>query len=160
MLDRYHLKGTLTGDLESDAFLASHAAAPVLGLLFDQRVRAEVAFTGPQRLYQRIGHLDMARLATFDPEELRHTFAPPPLAVHRFSNKMADYTRRVAQIIVSDYRSDPTNLWSDGAHSVTIRKRLQAMPGFGPGKSVKMKFVLHYLGYRDFSDEEVSDGKK
>ena len=159
MLDRYHAKGTFTGDATEDAFLREYAAAALLGLLFDQRVRAESAFTGPRRLYDRIGHLDMRRLAEFDAETLRGVFAPPPLAVHRFSNKMADYTRMVAQVIVRDYDGKAANLWNDGADSQTIRKRVQALPGFGPGKSAKMKYVLHYFGYRDFSGEAVSEGK-
>ena len=156
MLNRLRDEGTFTGDADEDAFLREHAAAALLGLLFDQRVRAESAFTGPRRLFNRIGHLDMRQLAAFDPEELRGVFAPPPLAVHRFSNKMADYTRMVAQAIVRDYQGETEQLWNDGADSIVIRKRVQALPGFGPGKSAKIKFVLHYLGYRDFSAEDAS----
>ncbi|MCS3853756.1 hypothetical protein GGP78_000406 [Salinibacter ruber] len=26
-------------------------------------------------------------------------------------------------------------------------------PGFGPAKASKIKYVLHYFGHRDFSDE-------
>ncbi len=159
MLNRFRDEGTLTGDADEDAFLRAHPEAALLGLLFDQRVRAESAFTGPRRLYDQIGHLDMARLATYDPEALRDIFAPPPLAVHRFSNKMADFTRKVAQAIVENYGGDVTRLWNDGADSTTVRKRFQALPGFGPGKSAKVKYVLHYLGFRDFSGETASAGK-
>ncbi len=159
MLNRYRDEGTLTGDADEDEFLRQHAAAALLGLLFDQRVRAESAFTGPRRLYDQVGHLDMKRLAEFDPETLRSVFAPPPLAVHRFSNKMADYTRLVAQAIVKDYKGETSNLWNDGADSTTIRTRVQALPGFGPGKSAKVKYVLHYLAYRDFSSEGAAVGK-
>jgi len=153
MLNRFHNEGTLTGDADEDAFLRKHPEAALLGLLFDQRVRAESAFTGPRRLYDQIGHLDMRRLAAFDPEQLRTVFAPPPLAVHRFSNKMSDYTRAVAQSIVDQHDGDVTNIWSDGADSSTVRKRVQKLPGFGPTKAMKSKYVLHYLGYRDFSSE-------
>ena len=154
MLNRYVEEGSLTGDLDEDAFLREHPAAVLLGLLFDQRVRAESAFTGPRRLYNKVGHLDMARLAAHDPENLRNTFAPPPLAVHRFTNKMADCTRQVAQVIVDDYGGKPENLWNDGVDSIALRKRVIKLPGFGPTKAMKMKYVLHYLGYRDFSVED------
>jgi hypothetical protein len=30
---------------------------------------------------------------------------------------------------------------------------VKALPGFGPLKAEKMRYVLHYFGYRDFADE-------
>ena len=153
MMDRFHSEGTLTGDPDEDAFLRAHPEAAILGLLFDQRVRAESAFTGPKRLFDRIGHLNMQQLAHSDPKTLRETFAPPPLAVHRFYNKMADSTQKVAQFIVNNYEGEVSKMWNDGADSATISKRFQKLPGFGPAKSKKAKYVLHYLGYRDFSSE-------
>ena len=154
MMDRYADEGTLTGDAEEDDFLRRHPAAALLGLLFDQRVRAESAFTGPRRLFLRIGHLDFARIAAMELGELQAIFAPPPLAVHRFTNMMAGYTHKVAQAIVEKYDGDVTKLWDDGADSHLVQQRVQTLPGFGPGKSAKIKYVLHYLGYRDFSGEE------
>ncbi len=152
MMDRFVTEGTLTGDMDEDAFLRAHAAAALLGLLYDQRVRAEYAFMGAKRLYDRLGHLDLARIADMDEGSLRELFAQP-VAVHRFANKMAGYTRQVAQIIVDEYEGDASRLWADGASIETIQKRLQRLPGFGPGKSAKIKYVLHFLGYRDFAGE-------
>ncbi len=152
MVDRFHNEGSLTGDHDTDAFLRQHPNAALLGLLYDQRIRAEVAFTGPVRLAQRLGHLDMRRIAAMDLDTLRVSFAQQP-AVHRFSNKMAEFTLSVAAMIAEKYEGDAANLWNDGASSTVIAKRLRALPGFGLGKSAKMKFVLHYLGYRDFSNE-------
>lgn len=151
MMDRYLTEGTLTGHIEEDIFLSEHPAAALLGLLYDQRVRAEYAFMGPKRLYDRIGHLDFARIASMELGELSALFAQP-VAVHRFSNKMAQYTQQVAQKIVETYQGDVARIWNDGADLTTITKRVLALPGFGPGKSAKIKYVLHFLGYRDFSD--------
>lgn len=85
-----------------------------------------------------------------DLEALQQIFAEKP-AVHRFTNKMADYTKQVAAAIAEDYAGRASGLWDDGADVDTIRKRVAKLPGFGPGKSRKMKYVLHYLGYRDFA---------
>lgn len=152
MIDRFHNEGSLTGDHDTDAFLRQHPNAALLGLLYDQRIRAEVAFTGPVRLAQRLGHLDMRRIAAMDLDILRVSFAQQP-AVHRFSNKMAEYTHVLATVIAEKYDGDAANLWNDGVALAVLEKRLRALPGFGPGKSAKMKFVLHYLGYRNFSNE-------
>ncbi|MCY4001982.1 MAG: hypothetical protein OXF84_14425 [Bacteroidetes bacterium] len=150
MMERFADSGTLTGDASEDAFIAASPTAAILGLLFDQRVRAEVAFTGAKRLHDRIGHLDLALIAEMNEEELRDVFAEPP-AVHRFSNKMADTTQKVARFIVDHYSGKPEKMWNDDAVIEVIEKRIKAMPGFGPGKAAKIKYVLHYFGFRDFS---------
>lgn len=150
MMERYHAEGTLTGDPDADAYLREDPNAAFLGLLYDQRVRAEYAFTGPHRLRDRLGHLDMQQIAAQDPDAFRALFAEVP-AVHRFTNKMAEQTQAVAQKLVAEYAGNAANLWADGADFPTIRKRVHAFPGFGKQKAAKMKYVLHYFGYRDFS---------
>ena len=86
-----------------------------------------------------------------DVDELREIFAERP-TVHRFTNKMAEYTHNVAQIIVSDYKGRAANMWNDGTDFATISKRVEKLPGFGKAKAAKMKYVLHYFGHRDFSE--------
>ena len=152
MLDRFNEQGTFTGDVEADDYLRREANAALLGLLFDQRVRAEYAFTGPHRLRDRLGHLDMNKLAAMDLEALRQRFAEKP-AVHRFTNTMADYTHAIARILTDEYDGNAANLWNNNIDFPTIKQRIERLPGFGAQKSAKMKYVLHYFGYRNFSDE-------
>ncbi len=152
MMERFREEGTMTGNNEADVFLRTHANAVLLGMLFDQRVRAEYAFTGPIRMYDRLKHLDMGKIAKMSDERRREIFAVKP-AVHRFTNKMADMTGAVAKIIAEEYDGDAANLWNDGAPFEEIEKRVIKLPGFGPQKAYKMKFALHYFGYRDFSTE-------
>lgn len=152
MMDRFKTEGTLTGDVEDDDFIRASANAALLGLLYDQRVRAEYAFTGPRRLFDRLGHLDMKRIAEMDPEAFVALFAEKP-AVHRFTNKMADTTRKFAQILADRYEGNAANIWSDGAGFDVIKKRARELPGFGEQKAAKLKYVLHYFGFRDFSDD-------
>ena len=141
----------MTGDEEADRYLRSDPDAALLGLLFDQRVRAEYAFTGPMRLRDRLGHLDMRKIARMDDQALRDAFAILP-AVHRFTNRMADYTHGVSKALVTSWRGSALHLWDDGADFETIRRRVETLPGFGPQKAAKMRFVLHYFGWRDFSE--------
>lgn len=152
MIERFMREGTLTGEPDSDEFLRSSPEAVLLGLLYDQRVLAEFAFTGPERLHERLGHLDLNRIAKMDLDELRAVFAKQP-AVHRFTNKMAEYTLKVAQAVSKEYGGEAEQLWSDSADSETVSKRVAALPGFGPGKARKLKYVLHYFGHRDFGTE-------
>lgn len=150
MMDRYRDEGTLTGDPDADAFISNDGNAALLGMLYDQRVRAEYAFTGPIRLKERLGHLDMAKIAAMDSEDFRELFALQP-AVHRFTNKMADYTQTVAGVISEEYDGNASNIWNDNSEFAVIEKRVNKLPGFGKMKAMKMRFVLHYFGYRDFS---------
>lgn len=152
MMNRFRDDGTMTGDPEADRYLRSEPNAALLGLLYDQRVRAEYAFTGPIRLRDRLGHLDMRRIAKMDDQALREAFAVLP-AVHRFTNRMADYTHGVARAVARDWQGSALHLWDDGAEFDTVRDRARNLPGFGPQKALKMKFVLHYFGWRDFSGE-------
>ncbi|MEM1095982.1 MAG: hypothetical protein AAGJ10_15395 [Bacteroidota bacterium] len=151
MMTRHRDEGTLTGDPDADQYLRDDPNAVLLGLLYDQRVRAEYAFTGPQRLEDRLGHLDMKRIAAMHLDDLRALFEEKP-AVHRFTNVMAENTLKVAQHISEHYDGDAAKLWNDGADFPTIQKRVRALAGFGEQKSAKMRYVLHYFGHRSFVD--------
>jgi uncharacterized HhH-GPD family protein len=153
MMERFKEEGTLTGEPDEDQRLREDANAALLGLLYDQRVRAEYAFTGPLRLKDRLGHLDMQKIAEMEFEPFQELFAESP-AVHRFTNKMAENTQKVAALIADEYDGDASNMWNDGADLDTIEKRVRKLPGFGKGKASKIKYVLHYFGHRDFSDDE------
>lgn len=88
MMERYKTEGSLIGDPEADQYLMDNPDAALLGMLFDQRVRAEYAFTGPHRLRDRLGHLNITTIAAMDPDRLRLLFAQKP-AVHEYSSKEA-----------------------------------------------------------------------
>jgi uncharacterized HhH-GPD family protein len=150
MLERLRQEGTATKDPDADALLREDANAVVLGLLLDQRVLAETAFSGPLKLKHRLGHLDMARLADHDAEDFKRVFSEPP-AVHRFTNTMAERVQAVARRIAEEYAGDAANLWADGAALPAVEKRLQALPGFGPLKAAKLKHCLYYFQGVDLS---------
>jgi uncharacterized HhH-GPD family protein len=152
MMERFKESGTMTGSFEDDDYLRQDPNAALLGLLYDQRVRAEYAFTGPHRLKEKLGHLDMGRIAEMDAEAFCKLFGEQP-AVHRFTNKMAATTQEVARIVAERYDGNSANLWNDGADFQTIKKRLRELPGFGEQKAEKMRYVLHYFGYKDYSKE-------
>ena len=150
MLDRLQAEGTATKDAEADQFLRESANAVLLGLLFDQRVLAEVAFIGPLKLRERLGHLDMAQIAAMDAEAFQTAFAAPP-AVHRFTSTMAERTQTVARELAERFEGDAANLWRDGS-CAEVEARVRSLPGFGPLKAAKLKHCLYYFGHRDLSE--------
>ena len=55
MVSNHEQSGCATGLPAADEFLRSSPTAVLMGLLFDQRVRAESAFIGPYSLFNRLG---------------------------------------------------------------------------------------------------------
>ena len=63
--------GTLyiTGDTAADKLLNSNGTALLIGMLLDQQVPMEWAFTGPYTIKQRLGHCDAKKIAAMKMEK-------------------------------------------------------------------------------------------
>ena len=145
MIQTFNETGCATGDPAVDEYLHKNPTAILMGILFDQRIRAEVAFSGPYKLNERLGHFDMRRIADMDPDDFLQVFVKPP-AVHRFSNMMANRTQEVAGKLADEYDGEAANIWSDTSDMDEINKRIRAFPGFGPGKLKKLVPAMTLFG--------------
>lgn len=150
MISAAETEGVTTGDPEADRFLREDPNAILIGILLDQQIRAEVAFTGPYKLHQRLGHLDMKKIANMDPEKFNEIFSQKP-AVHRFSNMMAERVQNLARAVAEKYDGDASKMWSDTSDKKTLEKRAKELPGFGAGKVKMMAPVLELFGYKKLS---------
>jgi uncharacterized HhH-GPD family protein len=128
---------------DADALLDRDPLALLVGMVLDQQIPLERAFSSPYELTQRLGHdLDARELAEFDPEALAAVFGQPP-ALHRFPKSMAGRVQEVCRALVERYDGDVTGLWADVPDGATLLKRLKALPGFGEQKA---KIFLALLG--------------
>jgi uncharacterized HhH-GPD family protein len=126
---------TLPIDPEANTLLADDPLALVIGMVLDQQVPFEKAFSSPYALVQRLGHRPTAaELAGFDPDGLVTVFATPP-ALHRFPKAMAGRVQEVCRILVERYDGDAANLWSDVPDGAELLKRIASLPGFGTQKA-------------------------
>src|SRR5256885_6944517 len=91
-----------TGNDEADRLLAEDPLALLIGFALDQQVTVQKAFSGPWELRRRIGHLDAARIAAMDPDELAEVFRRRP-ALHRFPGAMAGRVQAICATIANDY---------------------------------------------------------
>ncbi len=133
----------LAGDEDADRLLADNPFALLVGMLLDQQIPMEVAFSGPVKLQQRLGDVDPGLIAAMDTDELIAVFAEKP-AVHRFPSSMAKRVQKLAEAIASDHDGVARNLWTDGApDGKQVLARLKALPGFGEQKA---KIFLALLG--------------
>lgn len=140
-------EGVATGDPDADAFLRDNPNAVLIGVLLDQQMRAEVAFSGPYKLHQRLGHLDMQMIAQMDADKFKDIFGRKP-AVHRFANMMADRVQNLAQAVVDEYGGDASKIWADASDEGTIKKRAKQLPGFGASKVNTLVAALDLFGHR------------
>jgi uncharacterized HhH-GPD family protein len=125
----------LTGDPTADALLAADPNAVLLGMVLDQQVTMEKAFSGPAVIAARMGGvLDIGAIAAADPEDFVALCSKPP-AVHRFPGSMAGRIQGVCQILVHDWDGEVTNLYADAATGAELKQRLMSLPGFGAQKA-------------------------
>ena len=61
----------LTGDPTADQLLTDDPFALLIGMLLDQQVTMESAFAGPAKIAERMGGLDVHRIAEADPDGVR-----------------------------------------------------------------------------------------
>ncbi|MEV4464505.1 HhH-GPD-type base excision DNA repair protein [Micromonospora echinofusca] len=132
-------------DPEANRLLERSPLALLLGMVLDQQVPMEKAFSSPYVLAQRLGRdLDARELADHDPEALVALFARPP-ALHRFPKAMAARVQEVCRVLVDRYDGDAARLWSDAADGRELLRRIADLPGFGAQKA---QIFLALLGKR------------
>jgi uncharacterized HhH-GPD family protein len=125
----------LTGNAAADALLATDPNAVLIGMVLDQQVTMEKAFTGPAVIAERMGGvLDVAAIASADPEDFAALCSRPP-AVHRFPGSMAGRIQSVCQVLVHDWAGEATNLYAAASTGAELKAAIAALPGFGDQKA-------------------------
>jgi len=138
---------SFTGRVPADALLAEDPNALLLGILFTQGISAERAWSGPWELRERLGHLDLERLAS-DPEAVRVAFHQHPM-LHRFKNTMPEWVSRAAARLLDEYEGDASRIWPDGSHVLEVTERLSAFDGIGRKKAVMaVQILTRHFGVR------------
>jgi uncharacterized HhH-GPD family protein len=121
---------------EADALLGRSPLAALVGMLLDQQVPMEWAFTGPYTIATRMhgDDLDARAIAAYDPDAFVALLSEKP-AVHRYPASMAGRVQQLCQFLVEHYDGDPTAIWRDVTTGAEVLARLNSLPGFGKQKS-------------------------
>jgi uncharacterized HhH-GPD family protein len=120
---------------EANELLTRSPLALLIGMLLDQQVPLERAFSAPLDLVRRLGHEPTAaELAEFDPVALAAIFSARP-ALHRYPKAMAARVQEMARLIVDQYDGEASRLWQSATTGVELLKRVAALPGFGAQKA-------------------------
>jgi uncharacterized HhH-GPD family protein len=121
---------------DANELLARDPLALLVGMLLDQQIPMEKAFTSPAVLAERMGSpvLDARAMAAYDPEAFETLFRTPP-ALHRFPAAMAKRTQELARAVVDRYDGDAASLWTGATNGADLVRRISQLPGFGEQKA-------------------------
>ncbi|OEJ95522.1 HhH-GPD-type base excision DNA repair protein [Streptomyces thermolilacinus] len=121
---------------EADALLSRSPLAALTGMLLDQQVPMEWAFSGPYTIATRMGadDLDAHAIAAHDPEDFAALLSVKP-AVHRYPGSMAQRVQQLCRYLVEEYDGDAGAVWRDVTSGKELLARLEALPGFGKQKA-------------------------
>ncbi len=120
---------------EANELLTRSPLALLIGMLLDQQVPLERAFSAPLDLVRRLGHEPTAaELAGFDPAALTAIFSERP-ALHRYPRAMAARVQDLARLIVERYDGDAEQVWASARTGAELLGRVAALPGFGAQKA-------------------------
>ncbi len=130
-----HMTMSLPIDPQANALLQRSPLALLIGMLLDQQVTMEKAFSAPFDLAQRLEHEPTAtELAGYDPEALAAVFSERP-ALHRYPRAMAARVKEMCRVIVEEYDGDAGQIWGQAASGQDLLARVSNLPGFGPQKA-------------------------
>jgi uncharacterized HhH-GPD family protein len=120
----------------ANELLVQDPLALLIGMLLDQQIPMEKAFTSPAVLQERMGGgvLDARTIADYDPAAFEELFRTPP-ALHRFPAAMARRVQELARIILDRYDGNAGDIWATASSGAELVQRLGGLPGFGPQKA-------------------------
>ena len=132
----------LTEDPAADALLSENANALLVGMVLDQQVPLEKAFSGPAVIAQRMnGSFDVAAIAATSEEDSVALCSERP-AIHRFPGAMAKRVRQVCLQLVERYDGDVERLYASVASGAELKAALAELPGFGEQKAAIFTALL------------------
>lgn len=138
-------KGNLLGEAECQ-LITEDPNAFLIGLISDQSVKAEIAWSLPYRLGERIGGFDITTIAEMPIEKLEQCIKGKP-ALHRYPSNMAKYIQAACKRLIEVYNSSATNIWSEGVSAAEIVLRLEEFKGISHKKAaLGMLLLVRDLG--------------
>ncbi len=154
----------ITDDPAADALLSTDPLALLIGMLLDQQIPMEKAFTSPEVLRARLGGaLDAHVIADYDAAELETIFRTPP-ALHRFPAAMAKRVQSLARVLVERYHGSAAEVWEGAGSGAELVQRIGSLPGFGEQKAkifaalLGKQFQVRPHGWREAAGDYGTEG--
>ncbi|MDP9091963.1 MAG: Fe-S cluster assembly protein HesB [Actinomycetota bacterium] len=150
----------------ANELLARDPLALLIGMLLDQQIPMEKAFTSPQVLAERLGGaLDVHAIADYDTEAFEQLFREPP-ALHRFPAAMARRVQELARVLVERFDGQAASVWAGAANGSELVARIGQLPGFGAQKAkifaalLGKQFDIRPEGWREAAGDYGAAGSQ
>jgi uncharacterized HhH-GPD family protein len=127
----------------------------MIGMLLDQQVPMEWAFTGAYTIKQRIGHCDAKKIAAMDADAFVTMCCTKP-AIHRFPASMAKRIYDMSTIIAAEYKGKAENIWKDVEDAEEFAHDCENFPVTAKRK---LKFLLRCSASVLVSDQRAGKSK-
>ena len=124
----------ITGRVDADALLNSDGTALLIGMLLDQQVPMEWAFTGPATLLARLGHLDAQRIAAMEQDAFVAVCCIKP-AIHRFPAAMGRRIHELCRVLTERFEGSGEQVWAGASTGDELYAQLRTLPGYGEEKA-------------------------
>lgn len=113
------LKGNLLKEEEKN-FILNNLNAFIIGLIADQSVKAETAWSLPYKLAKRMGTFDFNNILNeYDESDIEKFIKNKP-ALHRYPSRIANYIYNAISDIVIKYDSYAENIWKNKSASEIV----------------------------------------
>lgn len=132
--------GRLLGD-DARNLIISDGNAFLFGLISDQSVRAETAWSLPLQLKRRMGHLHVPTMAAAGSKASIEACLKAKPALHRYPGKISEYIHAACEVLCQKYGADARAIW-DGQTAGEITTRLGEFKGISRKKAALGTMVL------------------
>lgn len=149
------LKGDLIKE-EEKQFILNNLNAFIIGLISDQSVKAETAWSLPYKLSERLGNFEFKEiLKKYAEKDIEDIIREKP-SLHRYPSRMANYIYNAMNDIVTKYDSNAENIWKNKT-AAEIVESLEKFKGISHKKaSLGTLILVRDLGI-DIIDKENID---
>lgn len=149
------LKGDLIKE-EEKQFILNNLNAFIIGLISDQSVKAETAWSLPHKLSERLGNFEFKEiLKKYTEKDIEDIIREKP-SLHRYPSRMANYIYNAMNDIVTKYDSNAENIWKNKT-AAEIVESLEKFKGISHKKaSLGTLILVRDLGI-DIIDKENID---
>jgi uncharacterized HhH-GPD family protein len=132
----------LTGNATADALLDTDLNALLIGMVLDQQVPMEKAFSGPAVIAERMGgSFDVTAIAAMPEDDFVSLCSEKP-AIHRFPGSMGKRVHQVCRVLTEEYGGRAENVWADATTGAQVKHALMSLPGFGAEKATIFTALL------------------
>lgn len=149
----------LNGDLlldEERNFIKNNMNAFIIGLIADQSVKVEIAWSLPYKLYKRLHTFEFDEIIKkYTIKDIEGAIKQKP-ALHRYPTRMSLYIYEAVKDIVQKYNGDASNIWMNRS-AAEIVKILEEFKGISHKKaSLGTMLLIRDLGV-DVRDKQNID---